>query len=466
MLFKYTKENTNNGVKFVENQREKFSSSLTAFLATLSSAVGLGNIWMFPYIVGGNGGAAFIIVYLGCVILIGLPTLISEFSIGRGTRKNLLGATKIITNIKAFRILGIIGILASYSILFFYTAVGGWVYSYVFKAIVGGFKGITAEGAVAMFNATSIGPVAPIVWQFIIVAVASIILALGVKSGIEKITKVAMPLLIILLVLCVIRSLTLNGAMEGVSFLLKPDFSKISFGVVLTALGLAFLKLSIGTGSITTYSSYFTNDNNLIETGAKVALADTGVSLLAGLAIFPAVFSFGLEPTGGPGLLFNTVPLIFTKMPGGTILLVIFFLLTAMAATMATISLIEVLIATFIEEFKFTRRKAILINLVIIMAIGSLTALSANEGAILSDFKIFNYNLFNLFDSLTSKVLLPLNGLLFVILCGHFAKRDFMIKELTNDGMLNNKILASSVYFNIKYITPVLIIIVFIKTFI
>lgn len=450
----------------MEKQREKFSSSLTAFLATLSSAVGLGNIWMFPYIVGGNGGAAFIIVYLGCVLLIGLPTLISEFSIGRGTRKNLLGATKVITNNKLFRISGIIGMLASYCILFFYTVVGGWVYSYVFKAIIGTFKGVTSEGTVAIFTSTTLSPVAPIVWQFIIVAVASAILAFGVKSGIEKITKVAMPLLVILLILCVVRSSTLNGAMEGILFLLKPDFSKISFGVVLTALGLAFLKLSIGTGSMTTYSSYFTSDNSLIGTGTKVALADTGVSLLAGLAIFPAVFSFGLEPTGGPGLLFNTVPLIFEKIPGGTILLVIFFLLTSMAATMATISLIEVLIATFIEEFKFTRRKAIIINLFIIMLIGSLTSLSVGEGALLAGFKIFNYNLFDLFDSLTSKILLPLNGLLFVILCGYFVKPGYMKKELTNDGMLNNNILANCVYFIIKYLTPILIIIVFIKTFI
>ncbi|MBD7911662.1 MULTISPECIES: sodium-dependent transporter [Clostridium] len=450
----------------MEKQRERFSSSLTAFLATLSSAVGLGNIWMFPYMVGENGGAAFIIVYLCCVFFIGLPTLISEFSIGRGTRKNLLGATKIVTENRVFRSVGIIGIIASYSILFFYTVVGGWVYSYVFKSIIGTFRGITAEGTAEIFRATTLSMVEPIAWQLAIVIVASIILAFGVKSGIEKITKVAMPLLVILLIICAGRSLTLSGAIDGIVFLLKPDFSKISFEVVLTALGLAFLKLSIGTGSMTTYSSYFTSDNSLIGTGTKLAFADTGVSLLAGLAIFPAVFSFGLEPTGGPGLLFNTLPLIFEKVPGGEVLLVIFFMLTAMAATMATISIIEVLIATFIEEFKFTRRKAIIINLFIIMFIGSLTALSVGEGALLAEFKIFNYNLFDLFDVLTSKVLLPLNGLLFVILCGHFVKKEYMKKELTNDGLLNNKALADSVYFNIKYITPVLIIIVFIKTFI
>ena len=350
----------------MEQKREKFSSSLTVFFATLSSAVGLGNIWMFPYVVGQNGGAAFIIVYLGCVLLIGLPTLISEFIVGRGTRKNVCGAISKVTDKRRFKSIGYIAVLSTFCMLFFYTVVAGWVYSYVFKALFGVLKGVTAEEAAQIFNSTSLGPISPIIWQVIVLVVAGSILGMGVKSGIEKLTKVLMPILMGLLILCVLRSLTLPGAYSGIEFLLKPDFSKVTVSVILSALGLAFFKLSVGTGTMVTYGSYFTEDNNLIGTAGKVAIADTGVSLLAGLAIFPAVFSFGLAPTEGPGLLFNTVPLIFAKMPGGSILSIIFFGLAAMAATMATISLLEVLIALFTEELKISRKKSIIINILIL----------------------------------------------------------------------------------------------------
>lgn len=450
----------------MEQKREKFSSSLTVFFATLSSAVGLGNIWMFPYVVGQNGGAAFIIVYLGCVLLIGLPTLISEFVVGRGTRKNVYGAVSQVTNKKGFKSIGIIAVLATYCMLFFYTVVAGWVYSYVFKAISGKLTGINAETASQMFNNTSIGPISPIIWQLIVLVVAGLILGMGVKSGIEKLTKVLMPVLMGLLVLCVVRSLTLPGAMDGIQFLLKPDFSKVNIGVVLSALGLAFFKLSVGTGTMVTYSSYFTEDNDLIGTAGKVALADTGVSLLAGLAIFPAVFSFGLAPTEGPGLLFNTVPLIFSKMPGGNILVIVFFLLTAMAATMATISLVEVLIALFTEELKISRKKSIIINILIIVAVGSLAALSGNPDGVLAGINIFGYTIFDAFDKFVSIILLPINGLLVVLLLGYFISKNFIMDQLNNKGKLKNKKIVAILLFLIKYVTPVLILVVFIKSFI
>lgn len=450
----------------MEQKREKFSSSLAVFFATLSSAVGLGNIWMFPYVVGKNGGAAFILIYLACVAIIGLPTLISEFAIGRGTRKNVYRATQEISDKKGFKAIGILAIISTYCMLFFYTVVAGWVYSYVVKAITGQFNGITPETAADMFSKTSLGPISPIFWQFVVLAVACAIIAMGVKSGIEKLTKTLMPVLIGLLALCVIRSLSLPNAMEGISFLIKPDFSKVTIGVVLSALGLAFFKLSVGTGTMITYGSYFTDDNNLIATGAKVATADTFVSILAGLAIFPAVFSFGVEPTQGSGLLFNSVPLIFSKMPGGTFLSIIFFMLTAMAATMATISLIEVVIATFVEEFKISRKKALIINLAIVMAFGAFAALSAHSEGLLAHINIFGYTIFDGLDAFVSNILLPVNGLLVIILCGHFVSKNFMKKELTNDGAIKNERLVNSILYIIRYVTPVLIMIVFIKTFI
>ncbi|WP_297633395.1 sodium-dependent transporter [uncultured Clostridium sp.] len=450
----------------MEEKREKFSSGLTVFLATLSSAVGLGNIWMFPFVVGENGGAAFIIVYLGCILMIGIPTLICEFVVGRSTRKNVYGAVSEITEKKGFKIIGIIGLVASYMMLFFYTVVVGWVYCYVFKAITSGFKGITADGAIEMFNKVSMGPMGPIVWQIVALSVVGIILGLGVKSGIEKITKIMMPILVALLVICAIRSLTLPGAMEGVKFLLKPDFSKVSLSVVLTALGLAFFKLSVGTGTMYTYSSYFTEDNELIKTAGKVALADTCVSLIAGLAIFPAVFSFNLEPSQGPGLLFNTVPLIFSKMPGGRILGIVFFLLTAMAATMATISIVQVLIATFTEEFKMKRSKAIIINTIIVIMFGALAALSANPEGVLGNIKIFGDSFFDLFNNIVSNILLPVNGILVTIMVGYFVSKKKIIDQLNNNNTLKNTGIVNIILFIIKYITPVLIVIVFLKTFI
>ena len=372
-------------------------------------------------------------------------------------------ATLEVTDKKGFKAIGIIGLLATYCMLFFYTVVAGWVYSYVFKAISGSFKGVNIDTAAEMFNATSLGPISPILWQIVVLLVACSIIAMGVRSGIEKLTKTLMPLLIGLLILCVIRSLSLPSAMEGVSFLIKPDFSKVTVGVVLSALGLAFFKLSVGTGTMITYGSYFTDNNNLIATGSKVAVADTSLSILAGLAIFPAVLSFGREPTGGPGLLFNTVPLIFAKMPGGTILAIVFFMLTAMAATMATVSLLEVITATFIEEFKIGRKKSLVINLIIIITIGSLAALSANPEGLLSHIRIFDYVIFDALDKFVSNILLPLNGLLVVILCGYFTRNGFMKNELTNNGKINSKI-VNPMLFVIRYITPILILVVFFKS--
>ena len=450
----------------MEQKREKFSSSFAIFFATLSSAVGLGNIWMFPYVVGENGGAAFIIVYLGCVLLIGLPTLISEFVVGRGSRKNVCGAISQVTDKKRFKLIGYISVLSAYCMLFFYTVVVGWVYSYVFKAITGGLNGVTADKAAEIFNNTSLGPISPIVWQLIVLVVVGAILGFGVKSGIEKLTKVFMPLLIILLTLCVFTSLTLPNSHSGIEFLLKPDFSKVTVSVVLSALGLAFFKLSVGTGAMVTYGSYFTEDNNLIGTAGKVALADTAVSLLAGLAIFPAVFSFGLAPSEGPGLLFNTVPLIFANMPGGSVLSVIFFSLTAMAGTMATISLLEVLTALFTEELKVSRKKAIIINVIVVILVGSLAALSANPDGLLGNVSIFGFTIFDALDKLVSNILLPINGLLVIILLGHFVSNKFIVEQLTNKGTLKNQKLVNVLIFIIKYVTPVLISIVFIESFI
>lgn len=443
-------------------KREGFSSGLAVFFATLGSAVGLGNIWKFPYLTGKYGGGAFLLVYLLCILLIGLPVMISEFFIGRSTRKNAVGAYKKLKGPKTgWKFIGFAGILSSYLIMFFYSCVAGWVYSYVFKTVLGGFSGITAETAEAKFKATLLQPLPPILWQLVVMAVVSAILIAGVKKGIEKITKILMPVLFVLILVCDIRALTLPGAFKGLDFLLHVDFSQLTGTAILTALGLAFFKLSLGMGTMITYGSYFTEDNNMVGTSLRVALSDTLVSLLAGLAIFPAVFSFGMEPGAGPGLLFMTIPMVFSRMPLGGILLAAFFILTAIAATCAMISLVEVPVAYFTEEKGLSRTKSVLLNAAIIVAVGSLAALSADGKSLLGGTTVLGKTFFDLFDFASSNILLPLGGLFIALFTGYFLKRDEVKKELVNQGKLKTGGIVDVFFFILRYVTPILLIIVF-----
>lgn len=443
-----------------EQKREGFSSGLGAFFATLGSAVGLGNIWKFPYLVGTFGGAAFLIVYLLCVIIVGIPIMIAEFYIGRRTHKNIIGALKELSPKKAWQSIGVLGISSSYLIMFFYSAVGGWVYSYVIKSIVGSFKSVNKESASEIFANTQAGVFSPIMWQIVVIAVVCIVIIFGVQKGIEGLTKKLMPVLFILILICAARAITLPGSNEGLKFLFKPNFSLITPQVILAALGLSFFKLSVGLGTMATYGSYFTEDNNMIQTSFKVAISDTIVSVLAGIAIFPAVFSYGMEPQSGPGLLFETIPLVFSQIPFGRVLLIAFFILTSIAATTAMISMMEVPITYFIEEKNMTRKKAVLINGVIVALVGILAALSSSEKGLLGNTLVFGKTFFNFFDYLSSNLLMPIGGLLIAIFVGYFISKKDIEKELSNQGKLNNKVVISFFIFIIKYITPILVFII------
>ena len=443
--------------------RERFSSGLAVFFATLGSAVGLGNIWKFPYLTGQNGGGAFLLVYFLCILFVGLPIMLSEFYIGRKTRKNAVGALKQLKPGTAWKNIGTAGVGAAYMIMFFYSCVAGWVYYYLFKAISGDFIGVTMESAKAQFGSVIMGPISPIIWQFIVMAVVAGILAMGVKKGIEKITTTLMPLLFVLIIICDIRALTLPGAAEGVKFLFHVDFSQLSAAAVLAALGLAFFKLSLGMGTMMTYGSYFTEDNNMFGTAVKVALSDTLVSMLAGLAIFPTVFSFGMEPGAGPGLLFMTIPLVFSQMPFGNILLVAFFFLTSIAATTAMLSLVEVPVAYWSEERGMSRKKAAIMNAFIIAIVGVLATLSVDKASVLGDITFFGMGFFDLFDYISSNVLLPLGGLFIAIMMGYFIKREEVVAELSNQGKLKIAKLVSVYFFLIRYVTPLLLIVVFLN---
>ncbi|KZL89939.1 sodium-dependent transporter [Clostridium magnum] len=445
-------------------QRETFSSGLAVFFATLGSAVGLGNIWKFPYMIGANGGAAFLLIYFLCVLFVGLPIMVSEFYIGRKTRKNVIGAMKQLKPNSAWKSIGVFGIITAYLIMFFYTCVAGWVYFYVFKAIKGDFSGVTVESSKAMFGAAVVGPISPIIWQIIVLTVVSAILIMGVQKGIEKVTKTLMPVLFLLIIICDIRALMLPGSSEGLKFLFKVDFSMLTKQSILMALGLAFFKLSLGMGTMVTYGSYFTKDNNLINTSVKVALSDTLVSVLAGIAIFPAVFAFNMKPGAGPGLLFMTIPLVFSKIPFGNILLVLFFILTSIAATTAMMSILEVLIAYFTEEKGLSRKKAVIFNAIFIAVIGVLASLSADSSSILGNIKIFGKGFFDLFDFVSSNILMPIGGLLIAVFMGYMVKKDEIRHELSNHGTLNIDWAINLYYFILRYIAPVLLIIVFLNS--
>ncbi len=453
----------------MENQkRETFSGGLAVFFATLGSAVGLGNIWKFPYLTGSQGGGAFVFIYLLCVLLVGLPIMCAEFAIGRSTRSNIIGAfTKLKAN-PAWKAIGYIGIAATFLIMFFYSAVAGWVYKYVYLTATGAFHGLGGmekEAAVKLtndvFGGTIGGGYSPMLWQFIVMAVVSAILIGGIKNGIEKATRIMMPMLLVLIIITDIRALTLPGAAAGLNFLYSVDFSEITGQTLLTALGLAFFKLSLGIGCMITYSSYFNKDNNMMETAAKVALSDTAVSLMAGMAIFPVVFQFGMEPSGGPGLLFMTIPLVFSKMVFGNVLLFCFFLLTAMAATMAMLSLVEVIVAFLNEEFRVSRPMAVLLSTGTIFIVG---ALSVHPTSLLAGATVFGKGMFDLFDYVSSNILLPVGGLLIAVFVGFFMDWSSVRRELTNDGQNGNGVLIPAYGVILRFVTPLLMFIVFLSS--
>lgn len=448
-------------------KRETFSTGLAVFFATLGSAVGLGNIWKFPYMTGMNGGGAFIIVYLVFVLLIGIPIMLSEFFLGRRTRSNVIGVFDKLKTSKYWKVIGYLGPLSALFIMFFYSTVAGWVYSYVFKALRGDFRSLSSLGidearkaAQSQFMTTTTVGVSPMIWQFVAIAVVAAILIAGVKKGIERVTKTLMPVLLILIVICAVRALTLDGAGEGISFLVKADFSKLTTSSILAAMGLAFFKLSLGMGTMVTYGSYFNKENNLIGTAFNVALSDTVVSLLAGLAIFPVVFTFNLAPEGGPGLLFNTIPLVFSLLPFGNTLLTLFFILSAIAATTAMISMVEVPVAILTEEFRLKRKTAVLLIAGITFFIGVLTT---HPQSLLGAVRIGERSFFDFFDYMSSNIFLPVGGLLITIFVGYFARKSDILEEFSNGHTLKNVYLIRTYHAVLRYVTPIMVIIVFLN---
>jgi NSS family neurotransmitter:Na+ symporter len=443
-------------------ERDGFGSRFGVLVAVAGSAVGLGNLWRFPYMVGNNGGAAFIILYLFFVILLCLPIMFSEFVIGRRTQSNAFGAIKKIAPKSGWLSIGVISVVASICIMSFYSVVGGWTLEYIFKSFSPDFLTSDSTSLANQFSGFSQSSFMPVAMHLLFLTLSALIVVAGVKNGIEKYSKILMPMLFILVLLLAIRSLTLDGAGEGVRFLLYPDFSKITGETMLAALGQAFFSLSLGMGCIITYGSYVNRKENLFKISFMSAFADTGFAILAGLAVMPAVFAFGISPGQGPSLVFITLPQIFAQMPFGGIISIAFFFILLIAAITSAISLLEVVVAYFTEELKMTRKVAVVVTFIIIGLFGTFSSLSQGP---LSDVKIFGKTFFDLFDYASSNVLLPVGGLLVVLFVGWRMKRADVLDELTSGGTVAlRKSLFSGIMLVIKFLAPIAISIVLLNS--
>ena len=440
-------------------KRATFGSKIGVILATVGCAVGLGNIWRFPYMLGENGGAAFLLVYISCILFLGIPVMITEFFIGRYSRKNAAGAFKVMAPGTKWSVIGYNGVAAAFLILGYYAVVSGWTLEYIVQAFSGSLEGKNATDFADEFTAFSTGVFRPILWTVVFIALTHIIIVSGVKEGIERASKVMMPMLFLILIALCVRSITLPGASEGLTFLFNPDFSKIDSSVVLSAMGQAFFSLSIGMGCLITYASYFGKQTNLQTTALQVTILDTLVAVLAGVMIFPAVFSFGIEPTTGPELVFITLPNVFEQLPFGNIWSFVFFVLLALAALTSTISLHEVSTAYVHEDYHVSRKKAAIIVSVGVTIVGILCSLSMG---VLSSYTLFGLNFFNLLDFVTAKIMLPLGGMMICIFTAKRVDKLLLKEEVTNHGTIRFYFFNTYAFF-VKYIAPIAIGLIFLN---
>ena len=439
-------------------KRAHFATRLGAIATTVGSAVGLGNIWRFPYEAGVNGGGAFLLIDLFFVFVIGIPVVCAEFIIGRHTGLNIRGAFKKLAPGKSWSILGYMGILASILILSFYSVVAGWTLEYLRLSIIGFGGESSVESLHSRFDTFATSDISPVICTLLFLFINYVIVIRGVQRGIERMSNIMMPMLFVLLAIFCINSLTLPGASDGLSFLFNPDFSKVTPSVMIGAMGQAFFSLSLGLGCLITYSSYFKKDTPLLKTAGIMASLDTLVAILAGVIIFPAVFTFGMEPAAGPRLVFEILPSVFNHLPGSAIWSTLFFFLLFLASLSSTISMSEISIAYLVDELSMSRRKATTIVIVTAMILGSLCALSFGS---LSGITIFNLTFFNLFDYVSSNILLPLGGMFISIFVGYILDRTVVMKELAPNSTCRGLFGARLVVFCLRYIAPICIAAVF-----
>ena len=445
-------------------ERASFGSKLGVILATAGSAVGLGNVWRFPYMAGQNGGAVFIIIYVICVLLLGIPCMISEFIIGRHAQANTARAYMKVGGRNPLSYIGYMGVLTGFLITGYYAVVSGWCLQYIWASAIGHLDGGNPEFFKNYFTEFSQDPVKPIFWTFLMLLATYLIIEHGVRNGIERASKIFMPILFIILLIIVGASCMLPGASQGIEFLFKPDKSMINGDVFLAALGQSFYSLSIAMGCICTYASYFSKHTNLTSSAVQIGIIDSFVAILAGLMIFPAAFSVGVNPDSGPSLIFITLPNVFqqafSSMPiVGYVISILFYLLLSLAALTSLISLHEVSTSFFHEELHITRKTAAIIVTISCCIMGIICSLSLGPTG--TTLHIFEKPLFDIFDFVTGQIFLPIVGFLTCILIGWFVPHKLVHDEFTNCGTLRVSRYFHLYLFLVKYICPLCILFIF-----
>lgn len=441
----------------MKQQTEQWTSKLGFILATAGSAIGLGAIWKFPYIAGKSGGGAFFLIFLLFTIFIGMPILLAEFVIGRSSQKDAIRAYKTFAPNSNWHFIGVLGMLASFILLSFYSVVGGWILLYIGETVIGNLSGLPDGEYGLFFDDAIANPGLAIGSQLLFMVITIVVVAKGIQKGIEKASKIMMPALFIAFIILIIRSLTLNDITEGLTFFLYPDLSGLTSDTVLYALGQSFFSISVGVSVMVTYSSYLSKQEDLSKSAFTIVMMNLVISLLAGLAIFPAVFAFGFEPEEGPGLLFVVLPAVFDKMPFGAGFLLIFLLLFLFATLTSAFSLLEIIVAAITKENRKTRKRVTWIAGILIFIVGIPAALSSG---LLGEFKLFGMTMFDLSDYLVSNILLPLGALLIAIFVGFKMPKSVLINEIKTGSTYGKRIFAIW-FLIIKYVAPIAIIIVF-----
>ena len=436
------------------NERAIFVTRLGGIFAAVGSAVGLGNIWRFPYETGANGGAAFLLVYVLCVLMLGTPLMLAELTIGRASHSNAVGAFRRLAPDSWWWVTGAVGMLSDLLIIGFYGVVAGWTLHYTCVSVGGQLLSHP-------FPEFMQGPWMPLVWMTIFLVLNVAILLGGVQKGIERASNILMPVLgVLMLVLCA-NSLLLSGAGEGLSFLFHPDFSKINGRVILSAMGQSFFSISMGVGTLLIYGSYLPNSTKMGKVSLSICLLDTMIAILAGLIIFPACFAYGIQPDAGPGLAFITLPNVFMQMPGGTFWSVAFFLLLAVAALTSSISMLECPIAILQEQLHWSRRRAVLVTSFVAWLLGIGCCLSFCP-AFADALTFFGMSLFDLFDHTTACYLMPLGGLLISLFVGWRMDRQVLQNTLTNFGKDSGRYIPLFL-FVVRYFAPLCILLIFLS---
>ncbi|GLY09213.1 sodium-dependent transporter [Bacillus badius] len=438
-------------------QKEQWSSKLGFILAAAGSAIGLGAIWKFPYVAGTSGGGIFLLIFILFTLLVGLPLLIGEFVIGRSTQKDAIQSYKELVPNSSWHLIGRLGIFTCFILLSFYSVVGGWILIYIFKGVTGDLSGLSEAQYGSLFGETISNPLLAVFAQFLFMVITIYVVSKGVTAGIEKASQFMMPALFILFLLIIIRSVTLDGSMEGIEFFLKPDLGRITSETILFAMGQSFFALSVGVSVMVTYSSYLSKKESIPQSAISIVTLNLLVAILAGLAIFPAVFSFGLEPDAGPVLLFNVLPTVFNQIPLGIVFLIAFLVLFLFATLTSAFSMLEIIVAALAKGDNGKRMKFSWLIGFLIFIVGVPSALSFG---VWSDVLIFDKSIFDAADFLVSNILMPLGALLIAIFVPLKIPKERLIAELSEGSSIGKKIF-SAWFLLIKYVAPVAIIIVY-----